>query len=67
MRPALRYPVWGWAAALICLSAVLFGCSSVATRRGFYDPITADVRAEDYPGAVAKIEKAREDNKFTNT
>jgi hypothetical protein len=66
MRPAFRYPVWGLAAALICLSAVLFGCSSVATRRGFYDPITADVRARNYDSAVVKLEAARESNKFTD-
>jgi hypothetical protein len=66
MRPVCRYPVGVVAAVLLCGVVLSCGCSSVATRRGFYDPIVADVRAEDYPAAVTKIEKAREDNKFTN-
>jgi len=66
MRPVYRYPVGVVAAALWCGAVLSSGCSSVATQRGFYDPIIADVRAEDYPNAVAKLEKAKDKNKFTN-
>lgn len=65
MKPVSRYPVWVVAAVLLGGAVLSCGCSSVATRRGFYDPIVADVRSENYPGAVVKIEKALEENKFT--
>lgn len=66
MKPVARYPVWGLAAALLSAAVLVSGCSSVATRRGFYDPITADVRAYEYDSAVVKLEAARESNKFAN-
>jgi hypothetical protein len=49
---------------LLCL-AFLTGCGSVATQKGFYDPITADLRKGDYQAAVAGIEAARDKNKYT--
>lgn len=45
---------------LICLS----GCGSMATRKGFYEPITAELQAGNYETAAAQLEKARDDGKF---
>jgi len=65
MRSEIRNLVCLYAAGLLVSAALLSGCSSVATRRGFYDPITADVRAENYDAAVAKLEAARESGKYS--
>ena len=43
---------------------VLVGCSSLATRKGFYEPIMAELRTNGADSAVTLIEKARDDNKF---
>ncbi|MFQ6091650.1 MAG: hypothetical protein ACE5OR_03030 [bacterium] len=56
---------------LICLWCLLSAlslarCSSLATRKGFYEPITAELQSGNYEAAVQKIEAARESNKFTN-
>ena len=50
-------------ALLLCLFLIA-GCGSVATRKGFYEPITADLRKNDFDAAVAKIEKAKADGKY---
>jgi len=52
--------------AIICLPllALLVGCSSVATQKAFYEPITAELRAHNYDAVVAGIEKARADHKY---
>ena len=43
----------------------LTGCSSVATRKGFYEPITAELRANNPSGAADLLEQAREENKYS--
>lgn len=48
----------------IALISVLVGCSSMATKRGFYDSITAELRQNAYARAVVKIEQAQKDNKY---
>ena len=40
-------------------------CSSVATRKKFYEPITTDVKSQNYKGAYLKIESARDKNKYS--
>lgn len=50
--------------ASLALFVFLVGCSSMATRRGFYDPITAELRQSAYAEAAAKIEQAYLDNKY---
>ena len=51
-------------AGLLVSVALFCGCSSVATRRGFYEPISADLQAHDFDAAVAKLEAARKANKY---
>jgi uncharacterized protein len=50
------------AAAALLMS--LTGCSSLATRKGFYTPITAEVRAGRYAAALSGLEAARKGGKF---
>ncbi len=50
-------------ALLLCLFLIA-GCGSVATKKGFYEPIAADVRKNDFDAAVAKIEKAKSEGKY---
>lgn len=42
----------------------LIGCSSLATKKGFYTPITAEVRAGRYQAALSGLEAARQGGKF---
>ena len=49
--------------ALICLLAMV-GCSSVATQKGFYSPITAELQAGNFDAAVNGLEAARAAKKF---
>jgi len=51
-------------ALLLVAAALLTGCGSVATNRGFYDPITEDLRREEYPAAIERLEQARASGKF---
>jgi len=44
---------------------MVVGCSSVATRKGFYDPIITDIRMGDFDSAVVKIELAKESDKYS--
>jgi len=51
-----------------CLGFILLiaiSCSSVATRNQFYEPITADVRSQNYEVAYQKIESAKAQNKYS--
>jgi hypothetical protein len=48
---------------LLCLFLSV-GCGSVATRKGFYEPIATDLRDNNFHAAVQKIEKAKADNKY---
>jgi len=48
---------------LVALAAVI-ACGSLATLKGFYDPITAELRAGNYEQAAVAIEKAKEKNKY---
>ena len=43
---------------------VLVGCSSLATRKGFYEPITIDLQSGNYEAAVLKVEEARASKKY---
>jgi hypothetical protein len=48
---------------LLCL--VLFvGCGSVATKKAFYEPITAELKNNNFDVAVERIEAAKADNKY---
>lgn len=48
---------------LLCLF-LFVGCGSVATRKGFYQPITTDLRENNFDAAVKKIEKAKASHKY---
>jgi hypothetical protein len=48
---------------LLCLF-LFVGCGSVATRKGFYEPITVDLKENSFDAAVGKIEKAKADKKY---
>ncbi|MEW5995762.1 MAG: hypothetical protein AB1744_15400, partial [Candidatus Zixiibacteriota bacterium] len=50
------------AASLLLLLAA--GCGSVATRKGFYEPITTELRSGNSTGAAQLLETAREGNKY---
>jgi hypothetical protein len=50
---------------LLCLFLII-GCGSIATQKGFYEPITGDLRNNNFEAAVEKIEKAKADNKYGN-
>jgi hypothetical protein len=50
------------AAVLLFLVA---SCSSVATRKKFYEPITADIKSQNYKAAYQKIESAKDKNKYS--
>ncbi|MEW6051110.1 MAG: hypothetical protein AB1644_08645 [Candidatus Zixiibacteriota bacterium] len=43
---------------------VLLGCSSLATKTKFYEPIAAELRVHKYGAAVAQIETARQNGMF---
>ncbi|UCD63095.1 MAG: hypothetical protein JSW34_10085 [Candidatus Zixiibacteriota bacterium] len=49
---------------LLISAALVGGCSSVATRRGFYEPITAELRSGRPDTSLAMLEAARENNKY---
>ncbi len=42
----------------------LIGCSSVATKRGFYEPITAELRSGNSQAAARMLEVAKDKNKY---
>lgn len=46
------------------IAALVIGCGSVMTKHKFYGPITADVQNQKYDAALAKIESAKESNKY---
>jgi hypothetical protein len=43
---------------------LLGGCGSVSTRRKFYEPIAAELRSGNFETSVAKLEEARQKNRF---
>jgi len=43
---------------------LLAGCGSVSTRKDFYDPITAELRAQNYDAAVNGLQQAKEGGKY---
>ncbi len=53
-------------AALILLLAglILAGCGSVATKKAFYAPITAELQSGNFATAVSKIEKAKKEGRY---
>jgi hypothetical protein len=46
------------------LSLFLVGCGSMATRKGFYEPIVAQAQSGSYDAVVGGLEKARKDGKY---
>lgn len=46
------------------LAIVVSGCGSVATRKGFYEPIEVELRSGGADSAAALIEAARQDGKY---
>jgi len=42
------------------------GCSSVATKKGFYEEITPELRDHNYDAALEKLEEAKAKNKYAN-
>ena len=44
---------------IIALAAVISGCGMVATRNGFYKPVTADLTSGNFNLAVAKFENSK--------
>ncbi len=54
-----------WTAAPIVL-CLLCSCASVSTRKDFYAPISADLRSQDYVGAIEKIDAAVEQSQYTD-
>jgi len=53
-------------AALGLLLSLLFcvGCGSVATQKGFYEPITAELKNGDFHSAAQRIEAAKAKDKY---
>lgn len=49
---------------LLALALLITGCSGLATQKGFYDDITAELRAEQYDSAVVLLEAANEKGKY---
>jgi hypothetical protein len=45
-------------------SLILSGCGSMATRNKFYEPIRAELRANKYDAAAAKLEEARKKGSY---
>ena len=64
-RPRVRYAhtkrVGHW---WLLFLLVFIGCSSLATLKGFYEPITSDLQSGDYETAVEKIEAAKKSKKY---
>jgi len=48
---------------ILCLF-LFIACGSVATRKGFYDPIIADLKSDNFNSAIQKIEQAKAKNKY---
>jgi hypothetical protein len=64
MGPDLRGIRPGLLGAAALAIVILSGCGSVATRKAFYEPITAELRAGSYAAAAQQLEEAREKGKF---
>ena len=55
-----------WRETVVCLllGLLLSGCGSMATRKGFYDPITAELQQGEYTQAAVGLETAKTEGKF---
>ncbi|MCB2230897.1 hypothetical protein KQH82_09310 [bacterium] len=51
---------------LVCLVALfwLSGCGSVATKKGFYEPVVTELQTGNYALAAARLDSARADGKY---
>jgi hypothetical protein len=49
---------------LLGLALLAVGCGSVRTRTGFYEPITENLKSQQYDAAVTAVEKAKESGKY---
>lgn len=49
---------------LLLLLVLLPACANLRTQTDFYEPITADLRAQNFAAAAARIEAAAEDGKY---
>ncbi|MEP0826956.1 MAG: hypothetical protein HRF51_00400 [bacterium] len=63
---AFKKRVAAGAGAVFLLLAVLCfsGCGSMATRKGFYDPIALELQNGNYAAAVQRLEKAKAEGKY---
>ncbi len=50
---------------VLLIAFSISGCGSVATKHKFYEPITADLKARKYGDAVAKVDAALADKKYS--
>lgn len=50
--------------AFILFLVAVVGCSSLATRRKFYEPITAALRSGDFETVITRLEEANEKKRF---
>ncbi|MCK5127345.1 MAG: hypothetical protein KAR42_13905 [candidate division Zixibacteria bacterium] len=53
-----------WMCVIVCFLIFFSGCSSIATQKAFYEPISAELRAGHYDSVVVGIENALLKNKF---
>ena len=53
-----------FSSALLGVGVFLAGCSSVATQRKFYEPVSQSVRAQKFSEAARQLDEAREHKKF---
>jgi len=49
---------------LLLVSYFFSGCGSMATRKGFYDPIALELQNGNYAAAVQQLEKAKAEGKY---
>ncbi len=49
---------------LTALALLVAGCGSMATRKGFYEPISVEVRKGSYATAAQRLEEAKANGKF---
>lgn len=49
---------------LLLIITIFAGCAMLSTRKGFYEPIVGDLRADNYGAAVKRIEEARREGKY---
>ena len=59
-----QFRIVGSGCILLWLVYWLTGCSAISTQKAFYEPITAELRENNFSAAVQKIEAAREKGKY---